>query len=232
MRLASLKLILLNGTQDTNVCLDNDKPRGNKDCSVVEGMSVLNVRAKAAINRGQAGWFEIQTLVTDHTVLENTNNNESQFNVLVDIEKGILSVFDYPPDMSRGIDIPAPVVKLSGRQAADARQMSIVESADNMIAYGQNLLVHLPIPDASMPFNVACFTATLVSLIFGSVMNISIWSRKELEMVRLKSKSAKKKLVRFVVVLVVGGSILLYYDPSAQATATEYMLNLKQTLGL
>jgi hypothetical protein len=63
-------------------------------------------------------------------------------------------------------------------------------------------------------------------------MNISIWSRKEREEIRLKSKTAKKKLVRFVMVLVFGGSMLVYFDPSAQATVMEYMLNLKQTLGL
>jgi hypothetical protein len=223
-------VILFSGTQaQTNLCLDNDKARWNKQgCTVVEGMSVLNVHTKAAIPRVLAGWFEIQLLVTNYT----RNGEELEFNVLVDIEKRVLSVFDYPPDMSRGIDIPAPVVEISGRQATDARQISIAKNADSMTAYGLNVLVQLPIPDASMPFNVACFTATLVSLIFGSVMNISIWSRKEREEIRLKSKTAKKKLVRFVMVLVFGGSMLVYFDPSAQATVMEYMLNLKQTLGL
>jgi len=231
MHLESLKLMLLNGTQNTNVCLDNEKGRGNKKCTTVEGISVLNVRAKAAMPRVRAGWFEIRTLITNDIVLDNINK-EWEFNVLVDIEKRILSVFDYPPDMARGIDIPAPVVKLSRRQVADARQISIVDSADSVSAYGQNLLFHIPIPDASMPFNVACFTATLVSLIFGSVMNISIWSSRELEEIRSKAKTVKKKMVRFVVVLVVGGSMLLYYDPSAQASAMGYISTLKQTLGL
>lgn len=39
-------------------------------------------------------------------------------------------------------------------------------------ATGSGAIVPLPIPDLSMPFNVVCFTSTLLAVLFGGVANV------------------------------------------------------------
>lgn len=142
----------------------------------------------------------------------------------LNIERTILSVFDYPPDVSRGIDIPAPVVRVAPHAISHAdRQDGMCDGPHEIVVAGQNVLFHLPIPDASMPFNVACFTATLISLVFGSVIQMALWSPHDLEKLRSGKNSIKKRLVRLAIVSLVGGSVVLYVDPSSQAIALLYL---------
>lgn len=142
----------------------------------------------------------------------------------LNIERTVLSVFDYPPDVSRGIDIPAPVVRVAPHATSHAdRQGDMWDGPHEIVVAGQNVLFHLPIPDASMPFNVACFTATLISLVFGSVIQMALWSPNDLDKLRSGKNSIKKRLVRLVIVSLIGGSVVLYIDPSSQAIALLYL---------
>jgi len=134
------------------------------------------------------------------------------------IERRLLSVFDYPPDMSRGIDIPAPTFSLQRQNG------NIQYENEHTHTYGRNILVQLPIPDASMPFNVTCFTATLIALIFGSVMNMALWSAQELEAIKKQNNSAKNRFIRIVLVLLVGGGSMVYLDPSTKAMVDEVLV--------
>jgi hypothetical protein len=63
---------------------------------------------------------------------------------------------EFPPDVSRGFDVPAGVIRL----------------ADGRHVYTESLLVMLPFPDFSMPFNVIAFTSTLLAFFFGSIFNM------------------------------------------------------------
>jgi hypothetical protein len=63
---------------------------------------------------------------------------------------------EFPPDVSRGFDVPCGVVRL----------------ADGRHVYTESLLVMLPFPDFSMPFNVIAFTSTLLAFFFGSLFNM------------------------------------------------------------
>jgi phosphatidylinositol glycan class T len=146
------------------------------------------------------------------------------------VERPVLSVFDYPPDVSRGIDIPAPRVTLYG-QSHDSLGHWMCNHANQMTVAGQNVLFQLPIPDASMPFNVACFTATLISLIFGSVIHILLWSKSDLEEIKKNRKSIKARLKRFLIVSVVGFSLLAYLDPSTAAMVEQWQLRIQSYFG-
>jgi hypothetical protein len=44
--------------------------------------------------------------------------------------------------------------------------------------YTESLLVNLPTPDFSMPYNVICLTCTVVALAFGPLHNITTKVRK------------------------------------------------------
>ncbi|KAL6784645.1 PIGT1 [Auxenochlorella protothecoides x Auxenochlorella symbiontica] len=86
-------------------------------------------------------------------------------------DRFILPVGDYPADASRGIALPGAIVTwtphVDGAPCAD----SICSAAAHQVSAG-HALVALPIPDFSMPFNVASFTALALSLIFASVLSV------------------------------------------------------------
>ena len=156
---------------------------------------------------------------------------ETLLHIQIDVERRLLSVFDYPPDVSRGMDIPAPWAELRaytvghGEGHSRWNLPSLLCSEDNLIVSGQNLEVQLPIPDASMPFNVTCFTATLFVLIFGSVVNLTVWSSDELQEIKEKSKNGMrmKKIVRFILVVILGGGSMVYLDPSIRAQTLNFL---------
>lgn len=155
-------------------------------------------------------------------------NNTWTVSLEVDIERSILSVFDYPADISRGIDIPAPLVCVGPQEPGFTvgELASHARGCDVLLA-GQNTLVQLPIPDASMPFNVACFTATLLSLIFGSILSMILWNKSELESFKSAKASPRARIRRLALVLILGGGTLLYVDPSYHAYAESFIEKVK-----
>ena len=159
-------------------------------------------------------------------------NNSSIVSVELDVERTVLSVFDYPADVSRGVDIPAPLVCVGSQRLTSVRMGDLASHDCNVLVAGQNTLFQLPIPDASMPFNVACFTATLLSLIFGSVLSMILWNKSELASFRSLRGSPKARMKRLVFILIFGGGTLLYVDPSYQAYVEPYIAQVKILLGM
>ena len=110
---------------------------------------------------------------------------------------------DYPPDASRGFDVrqlththrrhqrvrrtvsdsllshlvcavqlPSAVLTLlPNASASTAADSSFAEPAIRF--YTTGLLVLLPFPDMSMPFNVVAFTSTVLAFFFGSLFNLT-----------------------------------------------------------
>ncbi|KAF4122062.1 GPI-anchor transamidase subunit T [Geosmithia morbida] len=77
-----------------------------------------------------------------------------------DFEKSVLRYTEYPPDANRGFDVAAAVITTLSPRAMNLRTTS--------------LLLYLPTPDFSMPYNVIIFTSTAVALAFGGLYNILI----------------------------------------------------------
>ncbi|KAF7560157.1 hypothetical protein G7046_g3988 [Stylonectria norvegica] len=75
-----------------------------------------------------------------------------------DFEKSILRYTEYPPDANRGFDVAAAVITTLEPKAMNLRTTS--------------LLLYLPTPDFSMPYNVIIFTSTAIALAFGGLYNI------------------------------------------------------------
>ena len=84
-------------------------------------------------------------------------------------EKQLLTINgDYPPDVSRGFDLNAAVITL-----LPAANSNDEFDADNAVhIYSLPMLVMLPSPDFSMPFNVIAFTSTVMAFFFGSMFNL------------------------------------------------------------
>ena len=59
--------------------------------------------------------------------------------------------------------------------------------------YTETLLVNLPAPDFSMPYNVVCLTCTVIAICFGSLHNFT--TRK---FVFMESKSLPNRIKKFL----------------------------------
>ncbi|KAL1898497.1 Subunit of the glycosylphosphatidylinositol transamidase complex-like protein [Sporothrix stenoceras] len=85
-----------------------------------------------------------------------------------DFEKSILRYTEYPPDANRGFDVAAAVITIlhppsTARTAAWRSNLRTT-----------TLLLSLPTPDFSMPYNVIIFTSTAIALAFGGMFNIIV----------------------------------------------------------
>ncbi|CAZ84804.1 unnamed protein product [Tuber melanosporum] len=81
-----------------------------------------------------------------------------------EFDKAVLRYTEYPPDANRGFDI-APAV------------ISILDPASQKSTFSirtTSLLLSLPTPDFSMPYNVIILTSTVMALAFGSIFNILV----------------------------------------------------------
>lgn len=79
-----------------------------------------------------------------------------------DFEKTILRYTEYPPDANRGFDVAGAVITI----------IPPVGKASNLRT--TSLLLNLPTPDFSMPYNVIIFTSTAIALAFGGLYNILV----------------------------------------------------------
>ncbi|KAF2670587.1 GPI transamidase-like protein component Gpi16 [Microthyrium microscopicum] len=95
----------------------------------------------------------------------------SSLTLTYDIEKAILRYTEYPPDANRGFDVaPAAIRVLPGPNDAvdeDTRRRGIYVRTTS-------LLLPLPTPDFSMPYNVIILTSTVMALGFGGIFNILV----------------------------------------------------------
>ena len=83
-----------------------------------------------------------------------------------DFEKAILRYTEYPPDANRGFDVaPAVIRLLSSNNNATAASKYLRTTS---------LLLPLPTPDFSMPYNVIILTSTVMALAFGMVFNLLV----------------------------------------------------------
>jgi phosphatidylinositol glycan class T len=94
----------------------------------------------------------------------------STLSLTYDFEKAILRYTEYPPDANRGFDVaPAVIRVLSGSKYIDSETLR-----RGIYVRTTSLLLPLPTPDFSMPYNVIILTGTVMALGFGSIFNILV----------------------------------------------------------
>lgn len=88
---------------------------------------------------------------------------DSTVTLIYDIEKSILRYTEYPPDANRGFNVAPAVIR-------------ILNQKDQPSVYLRTtgLLLSLPTPDFSMPYNVIILTSTVMALGFGSIFNLLV----------------------------------------------------------
>ncbi|KAI0459065.1 Gpi16 subunit [Xylaria acuta] len=87
-----------------------------------------------------------------------------------DFEKSILRYTEYPPDANRGFDVAASIITILPSASPDAPPT--LQKTSNLRT--TSLLLSLPTPDFSMPYNVIIFTSTAIALAFGGLYNILV----------------------------------------------------------
>ncbi|CAF0980488.1 unnamed protein product [Adineta ricciae] len=100
-----------------------------------------------------------------------------------EFEMAFLKWNEFPPDPNHGFYIPSAVIStlLPSKSNYILRSLnsfslnqSLSSSSDGFVRlYSESLLVNLPTPDFSMPFNVICLGCTAVALAFGGLHNLT-----------------------------------------------------------
>lgn len=104
-----------------------------------------------------------------HLELRLTIPPQSTLTLSYDFEKAILRYTEYPPDANRGFDVAPAVIRVlpnSGDSNSD--------SAKGIYVRTTSLLLPLPTPDFSMPYNVIILTSTVMALGFGNIFNLLV----------------------------------------------------------
>lgn len=84
-----------------------------------------------------------------------------------DFEKAILRYTEYPPDANRGFNVAPAVVRVLDKVDSKGQPKDIYLRTTS-------LLLPLPTPDFSMPYNVIILTSTVMALAFGSMFNLLV----------------------------------------------------------
>lgn len=129
-----------------------------------------------------------------------------------DFLKRFLTVDDFPPDPSRGFDVPPPLAKFhfphavvascpahgnngEGQKEVATTTCATAEGARLpgriVYAYGDAGLLDAPQPDFSMPFNVITFTSTIITFFLGTAINLLV--RKNAHRPKKKKAAASKQ---------------------------------------
>lgn len=93
-----------------------------------------------------------------------------------DFDKAILRYTEYPPDANRGFDIAPAVLRLLPPTSNESIPSSSSSSFSPHAVYLRttSLLLPLPTPDFSMPYNVIILTSTVMALAFGNIFNLLV----------------------------------------------------------
>ncbi|KAK5691777.1 Subunit of the glycosylphosphatidylinositol transamidase complex-like protein [Elasticomyces elasticus] len=128
-----------------------------------------------------------------HLELMFTVPAEGEVELSYDFEKAVLRYTEYPPDANRGFDVAPAVIRVLPNNN-DVSEASASSTSNDPASHGAaspgvtsqgfedkrqgsyirttSLLLPLPTPDFSMPYNVIILTSTVIALGFGSIFNL------------------------------------------------------------
>ena len=87
----------------------------------------------------------------------------------LEFDHGFLTVWEFPPDANRGFDLPAAVITWADPPGPDS---GVDVLRDRPYLFADSLLVGMPTPDFSMPYNVGALTCACVTLFISSVLQL------------------------------------------------------------
>lgn len=117
---------------------------------------IKDIYYRPSVDRSRGTQLEIRMIVPAGTTVT----------LSYDFEKAILRYTEYPPDANRGFDVAPAVVRLI--------LPDINSTQASMYLRTTSLLLPLPTPDFSMPYNVIILTSTVMALAFGNIFNLLV----------------------------------------------------------
>lgn len=116
----------------------------------------------------------------------------------LEFNRALLKWLEYPPDANHGFYIPAATVStilpsprnvsVNSLNDSTLKGKLLVKDGESFVRiHTETLLVSLPTPDFSMPYNVICLACTVVALAFGPIHNITT---KKLVLKKLEVKES------------------------------------------
>ncbi|CAG8608907.1 11257_t:CDS:2, partial [Scutellospora calospora] len=125
-----------------------------------------NTKFDAAVDRSRPNVIEAEMLLPPNSLTT----------LSINFDKVFLKYTEHPPDANRGFDIGSGIVS-TGEIVDDFFELETKKPLVEYIhfpirIYTETLLVSLPTPDFSMPYNVITLTCTVIALFFGSMFNL------------------------------------------------------------
>ena len=127
---------------------------------------------------------------------------KSMTEISYQFDRVFLKWTEYPPDANHGVYVNAAVISANLNTDRNftyfpIRETITSESLHFVRIHTQTLLVSLPTPDFSMPYNVICLVSTVVSLAFGPIHNLTTKRTKTVSKSEVKSVSLLTKVKNF-----------------------------------
>lgn len=126
--------------------------------------------------------------------------------ITFEFERAHLRWNEYPPDANHGVYIPSGIITVF---LDSTNNMTIIpgttssrslesENLNLITIHSQCLLVSLPTPDFSMPYNVICLVSTVISLAFGPLHKLTtmVPCESDLKDEKFQNLSLFQRLVR------------------------------------
>ncbi|KAJ3329845.1 hypothetical protein HDU76_007039, partial [Blyttiomyces sp. JEL0837] len=123
----------------------------DKATGVITKGNATALRYQPAIDRVRPSVYELSLVLPPN----------SQVTASLDFDRAFIKYTEHPPDANRGFDIGPGVLTMTK------------DSIDHPVQiFTETLLIALPTPDFSMPYNVITMTCTIMALYFGSMFNL------------------------------------------------------------
>ncbi|KAG7401860.1 hypothetical protein PHYBOEH_010323 [Phytophthora boehmeriae] len=110
------------------------------------------------------------------------------------MDKAFLRLSEHPPDANRGFDIAPGVATFKVLDGNDGSSVCAKEAETPSFTttlFTEPLLVPLPTPDFSMPYNVITMTSTVVAFFVGTMLNALLRKAPRFKQMMASSSSAK-----------------------------------------
>ena len=93
----------------------------------------------------------------------------TSINLQVEFTRGFLTWTEHPPDANHGFYINPAIITARTTDLS----LSPFYSDNVQRIYSETLIINVPVPDFSMPYNVICLVCTVVAISFGTFYNLT-----------------------------------------------------------
>ncbi|ODV59507.1 GPI-anchor transamidase subunit GPI16 [Ascoidea rubescens DSM 1968] len=121
----------------------------------LENLIIKEVYFQPSVDRKRPGQIELELIIPPNSIISMNYK----------FDKSLLLYSEYPPDANHGFELDPSVVKVIGDSS---------RSEKDYFFRTTSLLLSLPTPDFSMPYNVIIFTSTVMALTYGTIFNLLI----------------------------------------------------------